>query len=400
MVEQDQFLVSLLMEDFKARWQELLNTSGEISTWTTIYYSALVITIAWVLGRKGKQGIRDLFVSDNIVNASLAISLALVNVVYILGISIRTYQVQQIGLYLYDVVGRRVFLLTGHEFNEWEYWRREAFQSKEHIGEPEKIRSLYYFLMTSLPTGVSAFILGCYLKYERSWRYYVVPLRTRWRSIHMTVRRRSAFLRRVGEYKSAPHLTTAVHFLNGFFVVVVMANVLAVAITAYLILSINQKWKHVIREHEEIKQTGGPTRRTLLEARSTLKPLWDLAAATEVGVERAQYANLLLEARSQTDQTLLLLPKGSLQEEINLAMDSFLDAKRAWDLSLANGGYLDATDPQVKDWITKYALNFEASNPRRLNPERTLETMWFVARGHLNKATSLIHTSLEKAGEG
>jgi hypothetical protein len=400
MNDQNQFLVSLLLEDFKARWQELLNTSGEISTWTTIYYSALVITIAWVLGRRNKKGITDLFVSENLISSSLVISLALINVVYILGISIRTYQVQQIGLYLYEVIGRRTFLLTGHQFNEWEYWRREVFQTREHLGDPEKVRSIYYLLMTLLPTGVSGFILSSYLKYERSWRHYLGSLRARLRLLRLASERRQVFSRRV-QRRLGDSPNPSIHFLNLFFVFVVIANIAALVITGILIFTINQKWRVAIREQDRIRVLNAPlTRAVLLEASDHLRPLRKLAAASDVDVTIEQYKNLLLEASVVTDEAVLLVPEGPLRNEFEHAIDSFRDAKSAWELSQNSDGYLPTENPRVQAWISKYHLQVDATSLSRLSKESALEAMFSAAREHVGRATSIVKESLEKQEKG
>ncbi len=39
--------LDVLLEDFKARWQELLNIESEINTWTITYLTALFLTVAW-----------------------------------------------------------------------------------------------------------------------------------------------------------------------------------------------------------------------------------------------------------------------------------------------------------------------------------------------------------------
>jgi hypothetical protein len=55
MDELSKVAIDVLLEDFKARWQELLNIESEINTWAITYITALFLTVAWVLGQKSKD---------------------------------------------------------------------------------------------------------------------------------------------------------------------------------------------------------------------------------------------------------------------------------------------------------------------------------------------------------
>lgn len=72
----------VIVQDFTTRLQELLSLSGEISTWTLTYCTALVLTIAWILGRKRGE-VNDLFRSHEGINPFLILFIALVNALYI-----------------------------------------------------------------------------------------------------------------------------------------------------------------------------------------------------------------------------------------------------------------------------------------------------------------------------
>jgi hypothetical protein len=53
-LERKKLAVSLYVEDFKARWQELLNFENENSRWITLYVTALLLVISWILSNSGK----------------------------------------------------------------------------------------------------------------------------------------------------------------------------------------------------------------------------------------------------------------------------------------------------------------------------------------------------------
>lgn len=163
-MEERKIAVTLYVEDFKARWQELLNFENENNRWTTLYVTALLLVIGWVLNNSGKyMGLSGLYSESD--NAYFIMSIAIVNAVYTFAMAFKGYQIQQIAQYQYKFLGARIFELTDTPFNEWERFRREEFSSKRG---PEPIRMFYYAVISSLPTIVSYTILGLYLFYQWS----------------------------------------------------------------------------------------------------------------------------------------------------------------------------------------------------------------------------------------
>ncbi len=164
MDEREKVAASALLEDFKARWQELLNFENENSRWSTLYVTALILVISWILNNDHYQGLSDLFHKGE--NSYFILSLALINAIYTLAMAVKGYQIQQIALYLYEEVGQQMAAITRQPFNSWERWRREAFQSKRRKGKPEGIRLIYYPIISALPAAVSMTILALYFVHE------------------------------------------------------------------------------------------------------------------------------------------------------------------------------------------------------------------------------------------
>lgn len=162
-LERDKLLVSTLIEDFKARWQELLNFENENSRWQTLYVSALILVVSWVLSNSGETGkyksIREIFTGDN---SYLLLSLALINAIYTLAMAYKGYQIQEIAQYLFKNTGNNISGKIPIEFNSWERWRRDE------KGSPRFIRTFFYFTISILPTAVSSTILGLFYCYRYS----------------------------------------------------------------------------------------------------------------------------------------------------------------------------------------------------------------------------------------
>lgn len=164
-LEKRKVAVNLYVEDFKARWQELLNFENENNRWITLYVTALLLVISWVLNNSARYtGLAGLYSYGD--NAYFVMSIAIVNAVYTFAMAFKGYQIQQIALYQYKLLAGGIFELTKVPFNEWERFRREFAKTKRG---PEPIRMVYFALISSLPTIVSYTILGLYVYYQ--WWY-------------------------------------------------------------------------------------------------------------------------------------------------------------------------------------------------------------------------------------
>jgi uncharacterized membrane protein len=150
-----------LLEDFKGRWQELLNFESEVSRWFTLYLTAAIGIFGWVMGNRDFTSIQLLLKEHDGLNAILVISLALLNGVYVLILAFNGYRIQQIGQYLYSYVGLRLTKLTNEPFNVWEDWRRFLVSQPGAYG-PEWIRKVYFTFVGLVPFAVSCLILGVY----------------------------------------------------------------------------------------------------------------------------------------------------------------------------------------------------------------------------------------------
>ena len=164
--DREKTAVTSLLEEYKARWQHLLNLDNEVNKWSASYVIALVLGISWILNSDKIKGLDDLFSTRNYDNSYFVLSLAVVNAAYMLSLAFKGYQIQQICYYLHTVVGEDVIRITGVSFNTWEVWRRSAvFCSPRRIGKSEWRRSVYYPIVTLMPFAVSFSILYMYVRF-------------------------------------------------------------------------------------------------------------------------------------------------------------------------------------------------------------------------------------------
>jgi hypothetical protein len=158
-----------LLEDFRSHWQALLQIEAEVSRWTTVYAAALVLAAGACFARDTVLAENPEKALANPVVAAALLLLAGVNAVYILALAFKGYQCQQLRLYLYDVLGKRLRELTDAAFNHFELWQRIAFVPPHKRGRPEPIRLVYYVSQTIVPFTTSVILLGAF------WYYRIRP---------------------------------------------------------------------------------------------------------------------------------------------------------------------------------------------------------------------------------
>ncbi len=160
--EKDQVRLSVLTEELKLRWQQVMEWDNRTDRWMASYIIALVVGASWILNNKEVTGINDILSARNYDNSYFVLALATINAVYSLYISFMGYQIHQLRLYIYKEICMPLALIANLNIRHWEIWHRTEFQ-KKHKGKPEWRRVLYYPVITILPFSVSVFILGNYV---------------------------------------------------------------------------------------------------------------------------------------------------------------------------------------------------------------------------------------------
>jgi hypothetical protein len=175
-LQRQEIEINLLVEDFKGRWQELQSLQNENNRWTTLYVTALLVVIGWLINHNGQKGggLGDLYALAD--NSYLILSIAVVNALYAFSMAYKGYQIQQIALYQHEILVPRIRNFSP-DFDEWERYRKSKFATW-HGQDP--IRLGYFILVKSLPLVVSYTIILLYYGYQwetevglhhwRSWR--------------------------------------------------------------------------------------------------------------------------------------------------------------------------------------------------------------------------------------
>ena len=247
-LERDKLAVAVLMEDFKARWQELMNFEMEVNRWSTLYVTAIVFSCSWILGQKDYQTFAEVFEGHQYSNAYIVLTLAVVNAIYTLAIAMRGYQIQQIALYLYEEVRPAIvghvdatgFDRAGYvtplglsKFNSWEQWRREDFHAtKREKGKPEHFRRVYYPIIGGLPAFVSLGIFGLYLKFR-----FNTSSALSW----------------------PPHYSDWKYFFSDLYFVVAVGLVVLIAVMSFRTTSINSRWERTLKSKREREEEPPPS---------------------------------------------------------------------------------------------------------------------------------------------
>jgi len=165
--EREKSAVAALVEEYKARLSQIIAFDNEINRWSASYIIALVVGIGWTLSSQNIKTLSGLFLEDsrapNFNNCYFMLSLAVINALYILWLTIKGYQAQQLHFYLHTVTGKQIRNLIDEPYNSFEIWRRSTlFCSKRREGKLDWRRTFFYLAFTLLPFGVSFSVLWMY----------------------------------------------------------------------------------------------------------------------------------------------------------------------------------------------------------------------------------------------
>ena len=170
--------LDVLLEEFKARWQELLQINEQVSTWMTLYATAVLVSIGWIVAHRNENDLSALL--KNNVSRSAILFVPVLSGVFFLAISLRGYEIHQTAQYIDEVLAPRISALTHLPFNDWDSWRRMHYVS----GTAHKTA---YILMNFIPAIVSIGGLIVYAIFVKPWRekislhsvsFYLVALLT------------------------------------------------------------------------------------------------------------------------------------------------------------------------------------------------------------------------------
>jgi hypothetical protein len=157
--------ITVLNEELKIRWQQLLLWDEAVDKWMASYAIALVVSVSWILSTERIGKLNQLFSERDNNNSYFILGLAIVNAVYLLFITFKGYQINQLRMYIFKNIAVPLNEIAGLDANQWEVFVRRD-------GKPEWRRYLYYPIMTVAPFGVSVIILGMYWHYlgcELGW---------------------------------------------------------------------------------------------------------------------------------------------------------------------------------------------------------------------------------------
>ena len=127
-------------------------------------------------------------------------------------------------------------------------------------------------------------------------------------------------------------------------------------------------------------------------AQSALKSLRKMAGAVEMGINFQEYGSRMIDLKSEVDEQLAQLPEGELKQEIELALQAYVDAKAAWT-SGAQQEFLMSEYEPVKSLMRKYKVPKAPVMGISGTQEKTvmMSAIWKVADKHIERATQLLN---------
>ena len=170
-----------------------------------------------------------------------------------------------------------------------------------------------------------------------------------------------------------------------------------------------------------ISACGGLTEKQKKSVDDAISALNKLDAGTQVGINKIVYSKMLIEAQALVNQSSSNLSDKryeELRKELNLAMESYLDAKQLWEIMKNDTGFyvmcndsppkkdpaesntkLDNLfcDPEGKILRDKYNLTVRDPKTKEIRADKSgeifkkegISIIWGTAKGHLDRASSL-----------
>lgn len=140
---------------------------------------------------------------------------------------------------------------------------------------------------------------------------------------------------------------------------------------------------------DEPKDKFPPNVRAAAEA--ALKTLRRMASATDVGISLSEYNTRLIDLKADVDEQFSLIPDGELKTEIQLAVESYIDAQNAWK-EMGRHDTLFPTLEPGRSLMTKYSIPIDRSIGIELLPGKSVRSIiWLAARSHVDKAAQLLN---------
>lgn len=136
---------------------------------------------------------------------------------------------------------------------------------------------------------------------------------------------------------------------------------------------------------------GGRSAEQKAVANDALKALRKLDAAMQTGLSsRVAFQTLIIEAQAQVNEANSKLPEGELRQELNEAMQAYLDLQDILDLDQKSKSLLTLTEPGAT-LIPKYSLKtVKVGNDGFAIAQYAIPIVVSAASEHVNRASKLL----------
>jgi hypothetical protein len=133
---------------------------------------------------------------------------------------------------------------------------------------------------------------------------------------------------------------------------------------------------------------GSAKRQTAFDA--TVKALRKIEASTQAGVNYQQYSQLIIDAKTQIDESSVILSEYKLKQDISWVMDAYVDAGTLWGKKIKGNRSLYDNEIPGNDLITKYSLKTKQNSHsgyawQEADIDESMQEIWRQAAQRLNE---------------
>lgn len=151
----------------------------------------------------------------------------------------------------------------------------------------------------------------------------------------------------------------------------VIVGVVATLLVAALLVGVIWYALLPAKESDSLaRAVDGRAEKERAAANEAVKALGKIQAATQVGVNYSHYGELVADAKASVNESLRVLPAGTLADHIKSAMDAYQDAGDVWGLCI-RWNHFDVAVSDNTELVRKYNLG-DLVEESKQNPDREL----------------------------
>ncbi len=139
------------------------------------------------------------------------------------------------------------------------------------------------------------------------------------------------------------------------------------------------------------EQKGGLSSEQKKEAKEAVEALQKIQAGVESEqVSQMTIAPMIIEAKTQVNQAVAILPPGDLKNNLDTAVGAYIDGTYLWSKGVLKENKYECDDDKVKEYRRKYPNNPDLADNSNCMSDTSLTYLFSLASENVNKAATSV----------